>query len=880
MSANKTQMVFDAIDQHLRAEYKRNSYGSLSHYRLRICWFASSECSDVLPILDLLLDLSQDTDLWIDFHYANMDTTQLAQAEQIFETRLADQTRLSIIYDQTLDLFNTETLAKIPIESFDIVFAANQLPRNEELADSLINLRRLLAPNGLLLLLELIGVPLYFDLILGLLDQWWSPFNNTRALNDIQQWVTVLKQIGGFTTVTPIWSQYESTLIIAQKTMSHEILRTLDERKHQRWLLFAKNDVESLGHTITSFLPCTNYQFFDIHNSVTEIIRSTIEQMITTHTQLYIVFAWPLEQALLDDDGDLAFKQHEEIMCSTLSLILQTIHIKSPHFHPFVFVITHHAQLNIGSDCNLITSPIIGLARSLMIEYERHRLKLIDLQAPLTSINKPLFARALIQHMMNSRYSNNTSEIVLHLDTNENQVRHITWHYEMLQKHDEKEKKLELEQICIIPRQDADQQPFRLRVASSRLLNDLTWIQDDIEKKLLPGMIEVRVHSVGINFRDVLKVRGLYPHTRTFAQPNKDQPYINRDAEPGSDFVGTIVRVCPTVSFQLGDQVVGFSPRGVFHSHIIVHSSLVIRIPHECPLTHEQLSGMTTPCLTAIYSLKYRVHLQSHHTILIHAATGGAGQICIQYCQWIGARILATAGTEDKRRFLREHYGIEYVFNSRDTSFVNDVRSILPNGVDVVINSLSGSLLKESIKLLAYHGHFVEWGKRDVFDKSQLSLFDLRADCSFHIIDLALLGNQQLPICTVMLQEMVDLFTQDKLKAIEPTVIFEPSQVIEAMSWNSAQAMGKAVVRLTSSQQPLHLNIKQLKNLPKDNDIMFPSDVCNDGTILISGGFGGLGLTMSRWMIEKRGVKRIALMSRRTLIELEQPSNPQYDDWL
>ncbi|CAF1391541.1 unnamed protein product [Adineta steineri] len=885
MSENKTQMIFDAIDQHLRVEHKRNSYGSLSHYRLRICWFASSECSDVLPILDLLLNLSHHTDLWIDLHYANMDTTQLAQAEQIFETRLADQTRLSITYDQTLDLFDSATLAKIPIESFDIIFGANQLPRNEDLAESLINLRRLLAPNGLLLLFELIGVPLYFDLILGLLDQWWSPLNNTRALNDIQQWVTVLKQIGGFTTITPIWSQFESTLIIAQKTMSHEILQTLDERKHQRWLLFARNDVGSLGHTIISFLPCTNYRFFDIRSSITELIRSTIEEIITTYTQLYIVFAWPLEQTLLDGNGDLAFKQHEEIMCSTLSLILQTIHTKSPHFYPFVFVITHHAQLNIGSDYNIITSPIIGLTRSLMIEYERNRLKLIDLQSPMTSINKPIFVHALIQHMMSSRYSNNNSEIVLYLDTNENQVKHITWHYEMLQKSidddNNEQEKSKLEQISIIPKRDADQKPFRIYVPQSRFISELTWIEEDREKELLPGMVEVRVHCVGINFRDVLKSRGLYPHTRPFAQSDENQPKPNQDTEPGSDFVGTVVRACPTVSFQLGDHVVGFSAHGVFHSHIIVHSSLVIRIPHECPLTDEQLSGMPTPCLTVIYSLKYRVHLQSYHTVLIHAATRRAGQICIQYCQWIGARIMATAGTEEKRRFLREHYGIEYVFNSRDTSFVNDVRSILPNGVDVVINSLSGSLLKESVKLLASHGHFVEWGQRDIFDKSQLSLFDLRSDCSFHVIDLASFGDQQLPMCRMMLQEMVDLLIQGRLKLIEPTVIYEPSEVIEGfMRCNNAQMMGKAVVRLTLSEQPLHLNIKKSKNLAEDNDIMFPSNVCNNGTILISGGFGGLGLTMSRWMIEKRGVKQIALMSRRTLVELEQPSNPQYDDWL
>ena len=364
-----------------------------------------------------------------------------------------------------------------------------------------------------------------------------------------------------------------------------------------------------------------------------------------------------------------------------------------------------------------------------------------------------------------------------------------------------------------------NQQPFRLRVAPSRFLPDLTWILDDRTKEeLLPGMVEVRVHSVGINFRDVLKARSLYPHTRTIAQLDEHQPYVNRDTEPGSDFVGTIVRACSSVSFKPGDYVVGISAHGTFHSHIILHSSLIVRIPSECPLTDEQMSGMSTACLTVIYSLKHRVHLQPNQTVLIHAATGGAGQMCIQYCQWIGARVLATAGTEEKRRFLREHYGIEYVFNSRDISFVNDVRRILPNGVDVVVNSLSGSLLKESVKLLAYHGHFIEWGKRDIYDKNSLSMFDLRSDCSFHVIDLISLPDQILPICTVMLQEMVDLFLQGKFKPIEPTIVYEPSQVIEAfMRCNSGQAMGKTVVRLTSSEKPLDLSRIQCSNMSNGN---------------------------------------------------------------
>ncbi|CAF4444317.1 unnamed protein product, partial [Adineta steineri] len=145
-------------------------------------------------------------------------------------------------------------------------------------------------------------------------------------------------------------------------------------------------------------------------------------------------------------------------------------------------------------------------------------------------------------------------------------------------------------------------------------------------------MVEVRVHCVGINFRDVLKSRGLYPHTRPFAQSDENQPKLDRDTEPGSDFVGTIVRVGPkTTSFQVGDHVVGVTGDGTYHSHIMINSQLIIRIPSAFPLTDEQLCGLPCPILTVIYSLKYRVHLQSDQTVLIHAATGAAGQMCIQY---------------------------------------------------------------------------------------------------------------------------------------------------------------------------------------------------------------------------------------------------------
>ncbi|CAF1223172.1 unnamed protein product [Adineta steineri] len=290
-SANKTQQIFHAICRYFRNLNFQGSQESFSERRLRILWFASDEQMDVLPVLHLLLNLSRETSLWIDLHYTDMDAVQLAQAEQLFETHLADQIHLNIIYDQTIDLFNNKILEKIPFESFDIVFAANKLQESDDLMRSLINLRHLLVPNGLLLLLELTDVPLYFDLIFGLLDHWWLPSSNARAIHNIHQWTTALQEIGGFEGVEAVMSHYESTIIVARKTISHKILQTLDERINQAWLFFGKNDPQSLGHNIIPLLPCSNVRFLDMCASTIDMIRFVLKTMMNKYKQLYIVFA-------------------------------------------------------------------------------------------------------------------------------------------------------------------------------------------------------------------------------------------------------------------------------------------------------------------------------------------------------------------------------------------------------------------------------------------------------------------------------------------------------------------------------------------------------------------------------------------------------------
>ncbi|CAF4129153.1 unnamed protein product [Adineta steineri] len=364
ISATKTQHIFHSICQHLQLQYEQQiKDNSFENYRLRIFWLSDSHCSYVLPILDLLLNLSQQTGLSIDLHYADSDPTQLANAQQTFNTHINNQTKnLSIIYDETIDLYDSKTLEQISFESFDIIFSANQLLVNQDLINCLISLRRLLVSNGLVLLLELVHVPLYFDLIFCFNDQWWSSSDdNNRSLNNIQRWTPLVEQIEG----------------------SNIIESTLNQNE---------NDNNSFGDILSSLLPCSNIRIFDIRHSTLDTICFGISVLLTTYKQVSIIFAWQLDQvALNENNDDVAFKQNEELISGTLSRILQTIQKSSPYFYPFVYVLTDHAQFNNDSNLNIIPSPFIDLARSLITEYERHRLQLIDLQTSLNNNNQSIF---------------------------------------------------------------------------------------------------------------------------------------------------------------------------------------------------------------------------------------------------------------------------------------------------------------------------------------------------------------------------------------------------------------------------------------------------------------------------------------------------------
>ncbi|UJR34949.1 hypothetical protein I4U23_027727 [Adineta vaga] len=644
--------------------------------------------------------------------------------------------------------------------------------------------------------------------------------------------------------------------------------------------LLLKHEVKNENITLIYLTPMKisidNNSFEQILINDISTIQNIIQlKSLSKNSVLNILFNWSIDLPDFNSTNDLVFQSQEQIGCGTLMHILQTIYQLQFDNYPNIFVLTENSQpMNnkkySQENFNLIQSPIIGFARSIINEYKTNRMKLIDLQFSHLSTD---FLEILIEEFNLITNSSPNEEILLRYYNNK--IEKFIPEYSFIEssKYDNWNS---LEQKEILPKEDIDQHRFQLEIPKSRHISDLQWIhQTNNSKTLLPTEIEIRIHCVSMNFRDMLKVQGLHPYIR-----GKEDQY-DRDEIMGADFSGIIIRKGSQVKLNLNERIFGsITNESVFKSHVILNENDV----HQAPvnLTMEELTTLPT-YLPVLYCLENRIQLKKEQTILIHTATSGVGLAFIQYAQMIGANIIATAGTEEKREFLKEKYQLKHVFNSRDLSFIPKIREIAPNGiVDIIINSLLGTFRNESLELLAPFGHFIELNKRDVYSNSQLSLFSLRTNSTCHIIDMISLQKSSPSTIQNLLTQISNYCSTNQLKPIRPIKEFQASQIQQAFStYSQGTHCGKFVIKIAESNDKLTIETnrteKYIQNKRKEN--LFPDEVCCHGTIVISGGLGGIGIDISKWMIKERGVKRIVLLSRRNLNQLDQKSS-QYQNWI
>ncbi|MFI1222601.1 MULTISPECIES: SDR family NAD(P)-dependent oxidoreductase [unclassified Streptomyces] len=376
--------------------------------------------------------------------------------------------------------------------------------------------------------------------------------------------------------------------------------------------------------------------------------------------------------------------------------------------------------------------------------------------------------------------------------------------------------------VCVVPRLGrvgAGVGPggsWRLGVERKGSLEGLGVVASGGGRPLGVGEVRLGVRAAGLNFRDVLIALGLYPG----------------DAPLGSEAAGVVLEVgSGVVDLVPGDCVMGLVLDS-FGPVAVADRRMVVRMPEG--FSFVEAASVPVVYLTAFYGLVDLAGLRSGERLLVHAAAGGVGMAAVQLGRHFGAEVFATASAPKWDAVRGLGVDGERIASSRDLSFRDRFLGVTGGeGVDVVLDALAGEFVDASLDLLPRGGRFIEMGKADIRDPEEVARE--RAGVRYRAFDLFEAGPDRVQ---EMLLEIVGLFEQGVLRHA-PIRAWDVRRGVEAFRFlREGRNTGKVVL-----------------TVPRPLDV--------DGTVLITGGTGGLGALFARHLAEHHGIRNLLLVSRR-----------------
>lgn len=207
-----------------------------------------------------------------------------------------------------------------------------------------------------------------------------------------------------------------------------------------------------------------------------------------------------------------------------------------------------------------------------------------------------------------------------------------------------------------------------------------------------PNEVLIQIHAAGVNFPDQLLIEGKY-------QMRPKRPFT-----PGSEVAGVVIGTGELVTkFRVGDRVYATSFLGGYAEKVAVSEKDVYLMTPS--MTYEEAAGYVITYQSSYFGVVVRGKLQKHETLLVHAGAGGIGTSAIQIGKAIGARVIATAGSEEKLAIAKKA-GADEVLNYNDATWSKRIRKEL-GGADVVIDPVGGDVLQKSILCTNFEGRIV-----------------------------------------------------------------------------------------------------------------------------------------------------------------------------
>ena len=211
-----------------------------------------------------------------------------------------------------------------------------------------------------------------------------------------------------------------------------------------------------------------------------------------------------------------------------------------------------------------------------------------------------------------------------------------------------------------------------------------------------PGQVLVRLEACGVNFIDIYKRSGLYKGPLPLAL--------------GEEGAGTVEAVGPDVrDVKVGDLVAWTNVPGSYATHTLVPADKTVKVPDGVSARDAAAVMLQGP--TAHYLTHSTSPLRSGDTCLLHAAAGGVGLLLTQMAKMRGARVIGTAGSEEKARLARDA-GADEVIVYTQQDFEAEVKRLTDGkGVQVVYESVGKDTFDRSLNCLAPRGYLVLFGQ-------------------------------------------------------------------------------------------------------------------------------------------------------------------------
>ena len=206
------------------------------------------------------------------------------------------------------------------------------------------------------------------------------------------------------------------------------------------------------------------------------------------------------------------------------------------------------------------------------------------------------------------------------------------------------------------------------------------------------GQIILRLAYAGVNRPDALQRAGSY------APPPSASPL------PGLEGAGTVVAMGPGVTrWQIGDKVCALLPGGGYAEYVACNESHALPIPEGLSL--REAACLPETCFTVWSNIVMRGGLKAGERFLVHGGSSGIGTTAIQIARALGARVFATAGSDDKCRAC-EDLGAERCFNYKSDDFVEEAKKL--GGFDLILDMVGGPYLPRNVRALADDGRLVQ----------------------------------------------------------------------------------------------------------------------------------------------------------------------------